>query len=189
MTPTVDAGPCVAWVPVQIDPEETAGELEVRLAEVGARLVRQTLELFDTGREHTLPLPRLWAQNPDLASRAPRLKKSDGLIDWQRPAIAIKNQIRAFEPWPKSYTYWHHGYHDGPALRLILGPVQVLGGPSGDPAAPGTVLQASGDCLTVTTGEGVIAIQNAQPAGKRLLRVEEFLRGYRVRPGDRFGPQ
>jgi methionyl-tRNA formyltransferase len=188
MTPKVDAGPCVAQVRVPIDPDETAGELEIRLAEAGARLVRQTLELFETGRSQALPLPRLEPQNADLASRAPRLKKSDGLIDWQRPAIAIKNQIRAMEPWPKSYTYWHRSDH-GPALRLILGPVRVLDTPGGDAAAPGTVLQASGDCLTVTTGEGVVAIQSAQPAGKRLLPVEEFLRGYRVQPGDRFGPE
>ena len=118
MTPQIDAGPSIAQARVAIDPDETAVELEARLAELGARLVCETIDLLESGRVPALP------QDPALASKAPRLKKTDGLIDWTRPAAAIKNQIRAMEPWPKTYTYWHRPA--GPPVRLILGPVSVV---------------------------------------------------------------
>ena len=115
MTPQIDAGPCIAQASTAIDPDETAAELEARLAQIGARLVCETIDLLESGRVQAIP------QDAALASKAPRLKKTDGAIDWSRPAAAIKNQIRAMEPWPKTYTFWHRP--DGPPVRLILGPV------------------------------------------------------------------
>src|SRR5208337_3821999 len=76
MTPKVDAGPCIARAVTMIDPEETAVALEARLAESGGSLVRQVIDALAGGRLEALP------QNPDLASKAPRLKKTDGAIDW-----------------------------------------------------------------------------------------------------------
>ena len=180
MTPRVDAGPVVAQGRLAIDPEETAVQLEKRLAEIGGWLVRRTLDNLEAGRLDSLP------QDAALASKAPRLKKTDGLIDWSRPAIAIKNQVRAMEPWPKTYTFWHRG--DGAPLRLILGPVAVLDVPTAS-ASPGTVLDAAGDRLVIAAGAGAAHIKTLQPAGKRMLSVAEFLRGYRVLPGDRFGAE
>jgi methionyl-tRNA formyltransferase len=182
MTPKVDAGPCVAQARLEIKPDETAPELEVRLAEAGDWLVRRTLELFETGRLEVLP------QDPALASRAPRLKKTDGLIDWQQPAESIKNHIRAMEPWPKSYTFVHRC--DGsPVMRVLLGPVQAVNDQPSSGDQPGTVLEASGDRLRVATGRGSVLLAAVQPAGKRVLSVAEFLRGYRVQPGDRLGAE
>ena len=180
MTPKVDAGPCIAQVPTPIAPEETAVELEGRLAEIGAWLTRRAIDAVEAGRLEALP------QDPALASKAPRLKKSDGAVDWTRPAVAIKNQVRAMEPWPKTYTFWHRP--NGPPLRLILGPVAVvdLAGSSG---TPGTVLEAGGRRLLVAAGRDAAALQAVQPAGKRMMDSEQFLRGYRVREGDRFGPE
>lgn len=180
MTPRVDAGPIVAQGRTFIQPEENAAELEARLAEIGAWLVRRVLDAFESGTLEALP------QDASLASKAPRLKKTDGLIDWSRPALAIKNQIRAMEPWPKGYTFWHRP--KGPPLRLILGPVKVV--ELGDAkSAPGTVLEARGDRLVVAAGNGAVALQTVQPAGKRPLSIAELLRGYRIMPGDRFGPE
>jgi methionyl-tRNA formyltransferase len=118
-----------------------------------------------------------------LASRAPRLKKTDGAIDWNRPAAAIKNQIRALEPWPKTYTFWHHG--EAAPLRLILGPVGVVEGKG----VPGTVLEAAGGRLVIAAGQAAVAPLAVQPAGKRPMTTEEFLRGHHVQPGDRLGPE
>ena len=118
MTPQIDAGPCIAQARVAIGPDETAAELEPRLAELGARLICETIDLLEAGRVEAIP------QDAALASKAPRLKKTDGLIDWSRPAAAIKNHIRAMEPWPKTYTFWHRP--DGPPVRLILGPASVV---------------------------------------------------------------
>jgi len=188
MTPQVDAGPCVGQVRVPIDPEETAVDLERRLAEIGAWLVRRVLDNMEAGQIEALP------QDPSQASKAPRLKKEHGRIDWSRSALAIKNHVRAMEPWPKCYTYWHRPGRT--PLRLILGwPVQALTtDPSSGPRLfhaqpePGTVVAVEPDRLLLAAGDGLVGITSLQPAGKKLLPIRSFLCGYRVRPGDRFGP-
>jgi len=180
MTPRIDAGPVIAQAATPIQPDETAVELEVRLSDIGAWLVRRAIDSLESGRLEALP------QDPALASKAPRLKRTDGLIDWRRPAEAIRNHIRAFEPWPKTYTFWHRPA--GPPVRLILGPVAVV--PDVNPGSPpGTVIEAARDHLVIASGEGAVQVQGVQPAGKRLLTVREFLNGHRVQPGDRFGPE
>ncbi|NUQ65020.1 MAG: methionyl-tRNA formyltransferase [Pirellulales bacterium] len=179
MTPRVDAGPVIAQGTTPIGPEETSAELEQRLAEIGAWFVRRAIDSLESGMLEAFP------QDPARASKAPRLKKTDGAIDWSRSAAAIKNQVRALEPWPKTYTFWHRP--DGAPLRLILGPVSVTEPPASAP--PGTVLQAENDRLLVAAGEGAVALSGVQPAGKRYFPVAEFLRGYRIRQGDRFGPE
>jgi methionyl-tRNA formyltransferase len=179
MTPQLDAGPCIAQAQVAIGPDETAGELEVRLAELGASLVCESIDALESGRARPL------SQDPALAGKAPRLKKADGLLDWTRPAEAIKNHVRAMEPWPKTYTLWHRP--DGPPIRLILGPVTAFADQYAE--APGTVLATGGNRLVIAAGQGAVALQSIQPAGKRLMPIDEFLRGYRVRPGQRFGAE
>lgn len=182
MTPQLDAGPCVAQTRVAIGPDETAGELEIRLAELGAGLIVETIDRFDTGNVQSI------TQDPSLASKAPRLTKTDGAIDWTRSAQAIKNQIRALEPWPRTYTFWHSA--SGSPLRVILGPSAVPGDrPMPPHSLPGSVLEAAGDRLLIATGGGVLRPTTIQPAGKREMSIAEFLRGYPVRPGDRFGPE
>ncbi len=178
MTPQVDAGPVIAQGGTPIDADETAVELEARLAEIGAWLVRRAIDSLESGTLEALP------QSPALASKAPRLKKTDGAIDWNKPAEAIKNQIRALEPWPKTYTYWHRP--GGPPLRLIPGPASVVAGD--DSAPPGRVLEACHDRLLVATPQQALQLTSLQPAGKRMLSIAEFLRGYHVAPGERFGP-
>jgi methionyl-tRNA formyltransferase len=192
MTPRIDAGPCIAQARAAIGPDETAADLEPRLAELGARLICETIDRLEAGRVEAIP------QDAALASKAPRLKKTDGLIDWSRPAVAVRNQIRALEPWPKTYTFWHRP--DGPPLRLILGPVSVVeslwcgrpactgaGETPAPQATPGTVLEAAANRLVIAAGQHAVMPSSIQPAGKRPMPVDEFLRGHHVRPGDRFG--
>ena len=180
MTPRVDAGPVIQQARTPIGPDETAVDLETRLAELGAGLVRKAIDALEAGTARELP------QDPALASKAPRLKKTDGLVDWNRTAEAIRSHVRAMEPWPKTYTFWHRS--KGPPLRLILGPVSVVQSPDAD-ALPGTVLEAAGERIVIAAADGAVLIESLQPAGKRLLPVREFLRGNRVRPGERFGPE
>ncbi len=179
MTPRIDAGPVIAQGRTPIDREETAESLETRLSEIGSWLIRRAIDSLEAGSLEALP------QDPALASKAPRLKKTDGLINWNRPGEAIRNQIRAFQPWPKTYTFWHRS--QGCPIRLIVGPVKVLEGPPCSPS--GTVLEASEDRLVVATGDGRVALTSVQPAGKRVMKIHEFLLGYRVACGDRFGPE
>ncbi|MCG2682673.1 MAG: methionyl-tRNA formyltransferase, partial [Planctomycetales bacterium] len=146
ITPNIDAGPCIAQSRTEIGPDETAPELEVRLAEIGARLVCESIDRLESGDSRPLP------QDPAPATKAPRLKKTDGALDWTRPAAAIRNHVRAMEPWPKTYTYWHRP--DGPPLRVILGSVSVVENCS---ATPGTVIEAAGDRLVIAAGHCAVA--------------------------------
>jgi methionyl-tRNA formyltransferase len=192
MTPELDAGPCIARAEAAIGPEETAVELEARLAQLGGGVLAHSVDMLEAGRAEPLP------QDPALASKAPRLKKTDGAIDWTRPAAAIKNQVRALEPWPKTYTFWHR--RQGSPLRLILGPVRVVENfqelPTDSPLLgsvkqalnrelfrqpPGTVLCADSSLL-IAAGQGAIAPLSIQPAGKRMMPTQEFLRGHRIEP-------
>lgn len=180
MTPKLDAGPVIALGRTAIEPEETAEDLEMRLSEIGASVVLEVLDAFESAGVEALP------QDASLASKAPRLKKTDGLIKWDRPAVAIKNQIRAVQPWPKAYTFWHRP--EGPPFRLIVGPVSVSEA-SQTGAPPGMVVEVSDDAISVAAAEGVVLLTNVQPSGKRMLTVAEFLRGYHVQVGERFGEE
>ncbi|MEX0678903.1 MAG: methionyl-tRNA formyltransferase [Pirellulales bacterium] len=175
MTARVDAGPAIAQAKTLIGADETAAELEPRLAELGAPQVIDAIARLASGTAQPIE------QDPTEATRAPRLTKEHGAVDWSRPAAAIKNQVRAFEPWPTTYTFWRRAGHE--PLRLILKRVHVEPAGSGQ---PGTVLEAHEDKLEIATGNAVLAIDAIQPAGKRVLTAGEFLRGYPVQPGDKF---
>jgi methionyl-tRNA formyltransferase len=158
---------------VAIDPNETAGELESRLAALGGDLVVEVVNQLAAGT--TRPI----AQEKTAATKAPRLKKEDGLIDWSQPATQIKNQVRAMQPWPRTFTFWRRGA--GEPLRLNIDRVQMADAGTG---TPGTLLRV-GEQLMVATGNGTLEILNLQPAGKRRMLADEFLRGYPLRVGDR----
>jgi methionyl-tRNA formyltransferase len=172
MTPGLDAGPILGVDRVPIDPDETAGELEARLSDRGAELVLRIVEELETGTA------KPQAQDKAAASKAPRLEKEHGLVDWSRPAAAIKNQVRALDPWPRAYTHWQRGA--GEPLRLILHRVQAV--EAAEHAAPGTVVE-SGSRLVVAAGEGAVEILSLQPSGKRAMPASEFLRGYQIPVG------
>jgi methionyl-tRNA formyltransferase len=178
MTPGLDAGPCLAQERTPIDPDENAATLEARLATLGAKLVLQVVDELAAGTAQPIE------QNSGEASKAPRLKKEHGTMDWSRSAIEIKNLVRAVQPWPRAYTFWH--LSEGPPVRLNIDRVQPA--PAGELAsASGEVLDAS-NRLLLSTGDGILEILELQPAGKRAMSAAEFLRGNRVSVGDRFGP-
>lgn len=178
MTPRVDAGPVIAQGATPVGPEETAPELEQRLSELGAGLVPGAIDAIERG--DATPIP----QDPAQVSKAPRLKKTDGLLEWHRSAQALHDQVRALEPWPRTYTFWLR--KEGEPLRLGVGPIEVVGSRQ-DGAAPGRVLEAEGDRLVVMAGAGACRITALQPAGKRMQTAGEFLRGHRIAVGDEFG--
>jgi methionyl-tRNA formyltransferase len=179
MTPRIDAGPAIAQARVAIGADETAIELEPRLAALGAPLILKCIDLLEVDEARPIP------QDPAQATRAPRLRKTDGLVDWSRSSEALRNQVRALVPWPTTYSFWVRPA--GEPLRLILTEVAVGHEPRPENVVPGEVVEAAGDRLTVATGDGLLAIQRIQPAGKRVLSAAEFLRGYPVRPGQKFG--
>jgi methionyl-tRNA formyltransferase len=185
MTPKLDAGPAIVQQYTEIGPSETAPKLEVRLAELGRSAVLEAIEMLARDK-----VAQSVVQNETLATKAPRLKKEDGLVDWSRSPVAIFNQVRALQPWPKTYSFWKPLQSE--PVRLILERVQPvnqfaevsneLGGHS-----PGVIALAQGNDFVVYCGQGSLRIEAIQPAGKRVMLAGEFLRGHCVRAGDRLG--
>ncbi len=180
MTPGLDAGPLLAQQRTPIDPDEDAQQLETRLAAMGAEAVLAVVDQLEAGT--TQPI----AQESQLASKAPRLKKEQGAIDWSRPAQEIKNQVRGLRPWPRTFTFLHRS--TGAPTRVSIDQVSVILATGLAAAPPGTLLEV-GEQLMVATGEGAIAIHTLQPAGKRAMTAAEFARGYRPATGDRFASE
>jgi methionyl-tRNA formyltransferase len=182
MSVHLDAGDMLAQEAVEIGPEETAGELESRLAQVGAKLGIEVIERIATGTAKGIK------QNAALATKAPKLKKEDGNIDWSRPAQAACNQIRAMQPWPTAYTFLYRA--DAAAERMIITRAVPAVKSADMPSQPGAIVPgnaASGRLLAATGENTVVEILEIQPAGKRRMRTAEFLPGHPLRPGDHFG--
>jgi methionyl-tRNA formyltransferase len=182
MTVGLDAGEMLAQAAVDIGPEETAGDLEARLAPVGARLALDVVAQLKAGTAKGAK------QDPALVTKAPKLTKEHGAIDWAQPAERIGNFVRAMQPWPTAYTSWHRA---GQApLRLIVCKTAARAFAGGEAGRPGDVL-LTGDAkrLAVASGDSVVEVMELQPAGKRRMSAEEFLRGRRPQPGDRLGPE
>src|SRR5581483_5205266 len=102
MSTGLDAGDMLAQRSTPIGPDETAGDVEARLALVGAELSAEVVARLAAGEKVAGV-----KQDKSLATKAPKLKKEDGAIDWARRAEQVCCQIRAMHPWPTAYTYWH----------------------------------------------------------------------------------
>jgi methionyl-tRNA formyltransferase len=182
MSVHLDAGDMLAQEAVEIGPEETAGELEARLAPLGARLALEVIGQIKAGTV------RGRKQEPAQVTRAPKLTKEHGALDWWRSGAEVCRQIRAMQPWPTAYTYWHRTGQ--PPLRLIL--YRAGWRPRGDEAAtPGDILPPdAGPGLCVVAGaQSVVEVRELQPAGKRRMSAEEFVHGRKPQAGDRLGPE
>lgn len=172
MVRELDAGPVYLRRPVEIGPRETAGELSGRLAALGAELLVETLErIVSEGLEPS-------EQAAEGISYAPRLSKRDGAIPWKREAPAVHDHIRGMNPWPGSHT----SFGGSPLKVLEAEPAPE----SGRDADPGTVIDTAGGAVTVACGRGTVRLLRLQAEGRRPLPADQFLRGFRLAPGDRF---
>ncbi len=176
LTPQLDAGPMVAQASLELGSDETALQVEPRLAELGAPLVLSVVNKMNDGNIISQLQPE------GQATRAPKLKKAEGKIDWSLPAEQIRNLYRAFEPWPQTHFFWTCR---GNQLRLIPRSVPTVEFANLSPdAAPGTVLEVS-DRLVIQTGAGAIAFTRIQPAGKKEMDIKSFTLGYAIHPGEK----
>jgi methionyl-tRNA formyltransferase len=180
MSIRLDAGDILAQEAIDILPNETAGELEIRLGPLGARLALETIGRLAAGPVAGKP------QDKSQATKAPKLTKEMGLIDWSRPAASVCNQVRAMSPWPTAYTYLHSAGQ--PPLRMIVHEAAASATPPPDLACAAAF--PCGDELGVACGQGsAVVLRSLQPAGKRRMTAVDFLRGRRLQAGDRFGPE
>jgi methionyl-tRNA formyltransferase len=183
MTPRIDAGGMIAVARTAIGPDETAGELEERLARLGAPLIVEAIGRLIDGTASVIP------QDRSLVTKAPKLTKDDGVISWSLPARAIHDLVRAMQPWPQAVTSWAvAGEPPKAPARLIVQRTSVaedVPAQAEDQAAPGLVLEATGGRLAVATGRGILRLERVQVPGKKPMSAADFLLGNRVRPGDR----
>jgi methionyl-tRNA formyltransferase len=170
----LDAGAMLATVERPIGPNDTSDEVERDLASLGATLLVRTLDQLAAGPVKEVP------QDDRYATYAHRLTKEDGIIDWSKAARDIHNQIRGLHPWPHAFSYVG-------GERLILW--RSTWSDAASTAAPGTIVIAHGDELTISTGSGLLHVTELQAEGRRVAGTREFLAGRRLAPGDRFTAQ
>ena len=170
----LDAGPMLAARSTEIAPDETSGELETRLASIGAELLAETVDRLAAG-----PVAGT-TQDERFVTYASRLERQESQINWQRPAAAIHNQIRGLQPWPLA------------AARLQGRRVLLLRSQVADErqsaAAPGVVERVERDALLIAAGPGLVRLTEIQMEGRSPVRIREFLHGRPVRVGERFEP-
>lgn len=190
MSVSLDAGDMLAQEAINIGPEETAGEVEARLAPLGVRLALQVIEQIQNGTVQGRK------QDPSQVTKAPKLKKEHGLIDWSRSAEQVCNQIRAMQPWPTAYTFFHR--QGKWPIRFIITratlPTDFLYGEFDrrEKQEPGTALMLPEPLRlwVATDGElSFVEVLELQPAGKKRMTAAQFLRGHAIKPGDHFGPE
>jgi len=177
MVVRLDAGPILLQVPTPIAHDETYGELQLRLSELGALALIEALSLLDIGQIVERP------QDESLATFAPKIERDDARIDWTRPAAAIASAVRAFDPKPGAFTTL-----DGAEIKLFGARAATLDIAEGQPFPPGgTVLAIDDAGALVACGDGVVRVTDAQLAGKRRLSLSELARGRSIHVGDQLG--
>ncbi len=187
MTPALDAGHVIVASATPIGPRETAADLEPRLAALGVEAVLEAVErllaaVAATGSVAGVGIP----QEATKATRAPRLSKADGIVDWTWSATRIERLRRALEPWPRATTFFTRG--DGERQRLVLADVEVASDPRAATALTGQVLDTTAGRIVVACGEGTaLAITAVVPEGRRAMAAADFLRGSPLLPGMRLG--
>lgn len=176
-TAELDAGDIILQERVAIGPEETAGELERRLADLAAPLLLAAVRLIAEGRAPRRP------QEHAAATYVGKLTKEDGQIHWDRPAETIANLVRAMDPWPSAYTF--RAGRQVKIWRARAEPDAAV--TAGGPAEPGTVLAVTEDGTLLATGRGLLRALEVQPADGKRMSAAAFARGHRVQPGERWG--
>ena len=171
LSPRVDAGDILLQEKVDIAADETAGQLSARLQELGAALVVKTAD--GLAEERITPRP----QGEHGLSRAPKLTKADGRIDWGQDAQRIYNLVRGANPYPGAFTLW-----DGKPLKIHR--AQTVSGKG----APGTVLSADPhQGPTIATGDGALLLDQVQPPGKAAMSGADFVKGFPFKAGMQLG--
>ena len=173
MDKEMDTGPILAQKSILISGEDTTGSLTARLAQVGARLLVDTLAPWLEGK--IMPQP----QDETRASYTKTIAKEDGAMDWRLTALELWRRVRAFEPWPGCYTWWQ-------GKRLKISEATPLTG--GKPEEAGKVIalpRGAKALIGIETRDGILGIIRVQLEGKRAISAEEFVRGQRDFVGSR----
>ncbi len=184
----MDTGEILLQQETPIGPNETTPELAARLAEISAPFMAETLRELRDAAIHPKP------QNHADATLAPLLKKEDGRIDWSQPAQVIYNRMRAFTPWPGSYSTFRNT-----PCQLLFSSTATLGCTPNESSAtvqpsatttpaptPGAITLQSGDLLVSCGQRTLLRVSSAKLEGRKQISAQEFVNGSHVQSGERF---
>jgi len=160
----LDTGPMLARHSTPIHKDETAPELSIRLAGIGAEMIIDVLKMVEANTISAI------TQDHEKATLAPILKREDGRIDWNLSAIDIVNRIRGFAPFPGCYTF-----HRGQRLEIVKAEAIES---SNQSDAAGTVVEVARDAFSVLCARNsILVVTDVQPEGRRVMAVRDFLNG------------
>ena len=175
----LDTGDIRLQEALAIEPDDTGGTLTDKLAALGGKLIVRALAQLEAGT-----LPRRPQEGE--STYAGLIRKEAGLLDFSRPAAELERRIRAFDPWPGTYTF-----RNGRRLKIGRAAVVTAGEAAGDSLqtlpAPGTVTSVPKNGIDVQTGDGVLRLLTLQPEGKKMMPADAYLRGYAIAPGEFLG--
>jgi methionyl-tRNA formyltransferase len=174
MVPALDAGPMIHTLATSIEPDETYGELALRLSELGALALVEALALMETGGARETP------QDDARATYAPKTEREHARVDWTQPAEDVARAVRAHDPRPGAFS------------RLRGADVKLFGARAvtfeeRPDVTPGEVVALGDDGIVVKCGEDAVRVAMAQPAGKARMSAADWVRGRGVELGDLFG--
>jgi len=175
MTEKMDAGPIIAQEAIDIEEADTSISLQEKLSKLSAVLLIKALEVIEKKAFNLIP------QDESKVSLAPKLKKEDGLIDWDKSAIQIHNLIRGCLAWPGAYTYYREKLLKIYRAEVIksLGEAVIQ--------EPGEIIGVSKAGIMVATGDGNLMINELQIEGKKAMRTTEFIAGHNIMAGEMLG--
>ena len=169
-----DAGDIIAQREIIIEDTDHTGGLFDKLSDVGRELLKDTLPSIIDGTNDRI------VQDESLVTYAGNISREQELIDWNNDARTLYNQVRGLHPWPVAYTT----FEDANFKIWWAKPGETHAN-----AAPGEVVNIEKDYFEVATGDGsTLALYDVQPAGKKRMTAEEYLRGTgsKLQIGDRF---
>ncbi len=170
MSNKMDAGNVIVRKSLTIGPEETAGELGNRLSDLGAETLLDSLMQIETGNA------KYTQQDESLVSLAPKIKKEDGVINWNQGEEKIHDFVRGMNPKPAAYTFLIK--NNSKERIIILKTERDNFSHNGTVIAPGTIMDISSQGIRTATGNGSIWIKEVKPEGKRMMSAAAFSRGH-----------
>jgi len=169
----MDTGDIILDKAVDIEDSDNAITLAEKLSKEGAGVLAQAVNLISDNKT------AFRKQDEKLASFAPKLKKSDGLIDWKLAATKLHNRVRGLLPWPAAFTRFK-----GKSIKILDTKIVAFYNKEGQAGQVVGVEKRLG--ILVKTGNGTLQVQKLQLEGSRPMGFEEFLRGHNINPGDLF---
>jgi methionyl-tRNA formyltransferase len=173
MTAGMDDGDIILQRPAPVRDDDTSGVLEARLADIGAEMLGEALDLIAAGSDQRRP------QDSAQATFAPLLTVADAEIDWTRSAEEIARLIRALDPAPGAFTF-----HRGKRLKIWAAEARKKGAESA--GLPGKVIESEQGFMVVTA-DGVLVIRIVQPENRKRMPASDYHNGYCLSAGDRLG--